>query len=147
VGISNNMKPEKFNILDLIPQRPPMVMVGNHVFYDDRKTITTFFIETDNIFCKDGVFTEPGLIENIAQTCASRIGYFNKINQKEILIGFIGAIKNLKIHFLPPAQTELTTEIFIETEILGFTLIHGKVMSDGKTCAECEMRILIKQEM
>jgi hypothetical protein len=86
------------------------------------------------------------LIENIAQTCATRIGYFNKVNQKEILIGFIGAIKELKIFSLPPVLTEITTEIFIETEIMGFTLIRGKVFSGGNLCAECEMRILIKQE-
>lgn len=141
------MKPEYFDILDLIPQRPPMVMVGNHISFDEKNTVTTFFIKENNIFCQDGYFTEPGLIENIAQTCATRIGYFNKINQKEILIGFIGAIKELKIHFLPPALTEIITEIFIETEIMGFTLIRGKVISNGEICAECEMRILIKQEM
>lgn len=141
------MIPKTFDILDLIPQRPPMVMVGNHVSYDEKNTVTTFFIRNDNIFCSAGFFTEPGLIENIAQTCAVRIGYFNKINEKEILIGFIGAIKELKIYFLPPAETEITTEIFIETEIMGFTLIRGKVISNGNICAECEMRILIKQEM
>lgn len=141
------MTPRTFDILELIPQRPPMVMVGNHISYDEKNTVTTFFIRNDNIFCKDGFFTEPGLIENIAQTCAVRIGYFNKINEKEILIGFIGAIKELKIHFLPAAETEITTEIFIETEIIGFTLILGKVFSNGNISAECEMRILIKQVM
>lgn len=141
------MKPVHFDILDLIPQRPPMVMVSDHIFYDEKNTVTTFFIKPDNIFCRDGYFTEPGLIENIAQTCATRIGYFNKINEKEILIGFIGAIKELKIHFLPPAETDITTEVFIETEIMGFTLIRGKVISGDKVCAECEMRILIKEEM
>jgi predicted hotdog family 3-hydroxylacyl-ACP dehydratase len=141
------MIPKKIDILDLIPQRPPMVMVGEHISYDDNNTVTSFFIEKDNIFCKEGFFTEPGLIENIAQSCAVRIGYFNKINEKEILIGFIGAIKDLNIYFLPPAETKITTEIHIESEILGFTLIRGKVTSKGKVCAECEMRILIKQEM
>ncbi len=139
------MKPEYFDIIDLIPQRPPMVMVDSHEFSDGKTTISTFFLKEDNIFCHNRFFTEPGLIENIAQTCAIRIGYFNKINQKEILIGFIGAIKELKIYFLPPVLTEISTEIFIETEILGFTLIRGKVISNGKICAECEMRILIKQ--
>ncbi|MFH0866738.1 MAG: hypothetical protein V1904_11120 [Bacteroidota bacterium] len=141
------MKPEYFDIIDLIPQRPPMVMVGSHEFSNEKKTISTFNIKEDNIFCNDGFFTEPGLIENIAQTCAIRIGYFNKINEKEILIGFIGAIKELKIYFLPAVLTEIITEIFIETEILGFTLIRGKVISNENICAECEMRILIKQEM
>lgn len=140
------MIPKTFDILDLIPQRPPMVMVSDHISYDERNTVTTFYIKKENIFCRDGFFTEPGLIENIAQTCAVRIGYFNKINDKEILIGFIGAIKELKIHFLPPAEIKIRTEVFIETEILGFTLIRGKVFSDEKLCAECEMRILIRQE-
>ena len=139
------MKTKNFNILDLIPQRPPMVMVDNLISCNENITITKLLIRKENIFCSNGFFTEPGLIENIAQSAAARVGYFNKLNDTEPLIGFIGAIKELNIFFLPKELTEINTEITIESEILGFTLIHGKIFSDNKIVASCEMRIFIKQ--
>jgi len=139
------MKPENFNIFELIPQRPPMVMVDNIIFCDEKKTITKFFILNENIFCTNVGFTEPGLIENIAQTAAARLGYLNKINAKEVLIGYIASVKDLAIHFLPSVNTEIQTEICIENEVLGFTVIRGKVFSENRLAAECEMRIFVHQ--
>jgi 3-hydroxymyristoyl/3-hydroxydecanoyl-(acyl carrier protein) dehydratase len=139
------MKPEQFTAEELIPQRPPMVMVDRLIECTETKTISKFFIREENIFCKNGHFTEPGLIENIAQSAAARIGYLNKISQQEVLIGYIGAIKNLEIYFLPKASTEISTEITIENEIMGFTIIHGRTFSNNKVVAECNMTIFIKQ--
>ena len=139
------MKPEQFNSIELIPQRPPMVMVDRLVECTETKTISSFFIKKENIFCENNHFTEPGLIENIAQTAAARIGYINKISNQEVLIGYIGAIKELEINFLPNVLTEITTEITIETELLGFTIIHGKILSNNDIAAECNMTIFIKQ--
>ena len=59
--------PEKINI----PQKPPMVMVDKLIFAEEKKVVTSFLIRRDNIFCSDGVFTEAGLIENMAQTAAA----------------------------------------------------------------------------
>ncbi len=89
------------------------------------------------------VFSEAGLTENIAQTAAARMGYLTKSQGKEPLIGYIGAIKNLKIHFCPPVSSLLITEIIVTSEIIGFTLIKGTVMAEGKEAAECEMRIFL----
>lgn len=135
----------KFDITELIPQRPPIIMVDGLTLCDEQKTTTFFFIKEDNIFCENGCFSEPGLIENIAQSAATRIGYLNKISNQEVLIGYIGAIKNLEINFLPKILTEIITEITIETEILGFTIIHGKILSNNEVAAECNMTIFIKQ--
>ena len=120
-------------------------MVDGILFCDESKIISTFIIEESNIFCKNGVFTEPGLIENIAQTAASRIGYLSKILKQEVKIGFIGSIKDLNIYFLPSVKNKLTTEVIIENEVLGFTIIKGKIESEGVIAAECEMRIFIKE--
>lgn len=136
---------KQFDILDLIPQRPPVVMVDKLNFCDDTKTISQLVVKPDNIFCENNIFLEAGLIENIAQTAAARMGYLSKINGKEPLVGYIGAIKNLNVYFQPAALTELTTEVDVVSEIMGFTLITGRVLAGGKTAAECEMRIFLLQ--
>ena len=86
------------DVHQLLPQQEPFVMIGTLTGYDERCTTTETVISTDNIFVENGVFSAPGLVENIAQTCAARIGYVNKyILLKGIQLGFIGAIRNLKV--------------------------------------------------
>ncbi len=139
---------DKINILNFIPQRPPMVMV-DALLSSDEATLTahtSFFIEATNIFCEENFFKEPGLIENIAQSCALRAGYSFHSKNEKVPLGFIGAIKNLNIHFFPEANSEIQTEIKVVNEIFDVTLVTGKVFSQGKLAAECEMKIFLKKD-
>ena len=139
-------------VFNLIPQKPPIVMVDKLWFNDDTSTLSGFTISENNIFCENGLFTEPGLVENIAQTAALRVGYMvsqmkpkegEKINPP---IGYIGAIKKLIIHQLPKAGSELKTEVVIQQIIFDVTLITGKTTLNGETIAECEMKIFLKKD-
>ncbi len=108
-------------------------------------------ITEQNIFCADGFFREPGLIENMAQTAAVHAGYNSSTQAKEgdykgVPIGFIGAIKDLKIHFLPAVNSEITTEIKITHRIFDATVVNAFVSSNGQTVAECELKIFIKKD-
>lgn len=134
---------QDFNILELIPQRPPFVMVDKLLQCDELKSVSCFNVAAENVLSDGKVFSEAGLTENIAQTAAARIGYLIKSQGKKPQIGYIGAIKNLKIHFCPPVPSLLVTEIVIISEIMGFTIIKGTVMAEGKEAAECEMRIFL----
>lgn len=135
----------------LIPQKPPIEMVDKLWLNTDTTTVSGFLIKEDNIFCKNGLFTEPGIIENIAQTAALRAGYVvsqmikngEKVNPP---IGYIGAIKRLIIHHLPRVGDDIRTEVIVQQIIFGVTLITGKSTVKGKTIAECEMKIFIKED-
>ena len=105
------------NILNLIPHRPPFVMIGKLLYSEDGLTRTSFLIRGDNIFVENGEFREPGIIENIAQTAATGAGYFAKLNDNPVVVGYIGSVKNLKIFSLPKVNDELITEIRIEQRI------------------------------
>jgi len=131
------------NTIDLIPQRPPMVMIDKIIGSDEKKTVTNLFINGDNIFCENGFFCEPGLIENIAQTAAAGNGIKAKHEKSDVSTGYIGAIKNLKINFLPKVNSTISTEVIIENEILGVTIISGQVKCNGNIAAECEMKIFL----
>ena len=140
MGVSDNM-----SIIDLIPQRPPMVMIDKLVYSDDKKAVTSLFIKKDNIFCENGFFCEPGLIENIAQTAAAGHGIKAKTEKSDISTGYIGAIKKLKIHFLPKVNSTISTEIRMENEILGVKIISGQVRCNSNLAAECEMKIFMQK--
>lgn len=136
----------EIKIEELLPQRHPFVMVSQLLQYDEVVTKTCFHIAADNVFCENGVLTASGLVENFAQTCAARIGYINKyILNKEVSVGFIGAVKTLDIHRLPKAGERIETQIEVLTEQFGLTLARGEIhLEDGTLVAEGEMKIALK---
>ncbi len=120
-------------------------MVGKLVSVDENSTRSSFVINADNVFVKNGLFQEAGLLENIAQTAALRAGYFAEAEHKPVSVGYIGAIKDLEIFNLPKVGDELTTEIIIENKILDVTVISGKVWHNGNLQAQCEMKLFCRQ--
>lgn len=133
------------NIDSLIPQKTPFVMIDKLLTFSETNTITAFKIMPDNIFVEKGEFKEPGLVENIAQTAASRAGYISITENKPVLVGYIGSVSNLQINSLPKVGDELITEIAIENQIFDVTLISGIITCNEKIIAQCNMKIFINQ--
>ncbi|QEC69466.1 3-hydroxyacyl-ACP dehydratase [Panacibacter ginsenosidivorans] len=133
------------NILELVPQRPPFLMIDGVLASDDKKTVTSFIIKEDNILVKDGKFSEAGLIENIAQTAAARAGVTALRKNKPVAIGYIAAVQNLEIIALPEVNNTIHTEITADNEILNVLLISGTATCNGKLLAKCNMKIFIDQ--
>lgn len=122
-------------------------MVGRLTHFDEKTIETETTIASDNLFVEDGCFTAAGLMENIAQTCAARLGYINKyILKRGIQIGFIGAIRNLSIEGLPSVGDIITTTVEIVEEVFGMTLANARVTCGGKTLASTQMKIAVKDE-
>ncbi len=135
----------KEHIQSLIPQRPPFVMIDRLISFTENSTTTGFEIRADNIFVENGSFKEPGLVENIAQTAAVRAGYISQTENKPVLVGYIGAVNNLKVFALPKTGDELITEITIENQIFDVTLIAGKITCNDELIAQCNMKIFINK--
>lgn len=133
------------NVQDYIPQRPPMVMIGELVSSTPETSTTSLLIAADNILAHNGLFTEAGLVENIAQTAAFHAGY-NRDMSKPVQLGFIGALKDLKIHALPKVGQQLHTTITILHQVMGATVIGAKTLCNGQLMAECEMKIFLQGE-
>ena len=62
------------SILQYIPQRPPIVLISRIYKSDDTTIVTGFDMTEGHIFTHHGKLTESGIIENMAQTAASRAG-------------------------------------------------------------------------
>ena len=135
------------DIHTLLPQQEPFVMIGSLVYFDERLTTTETIIREDHIFTDEGLFSASGLIENIAQTCAARIGFVNKyILKKGIQIGFIGAIRNLEVFRLPKVGEMITTTVNVVEEIFGMTLATAQVTCGEETLVTTEIKIALKMD-
>ena len=65
---------EYIDVLNLLPQRPPFIMIDHLIHFDPIITQTRFTIRKENMFLQpDGHYEEAGLIETIAQSCAARM--------------------------------------------------------------------------
>ena len=125
---------------DLVPQKPPFVMVDKLFYFSDIKIVSGFKIPSDNLFTYENHFLAPGLIENMAQTVALHTGYKYYLNEQEAPVGYIGAIKKAAVHSLPETGAELETTVEILHDIMGITLVAAQVSCDGKLLAESEMK-------
>ena len=131
------------DITHLIPQKYPFVMVSNLLYADELTTKSSFIINPDNVFVKDDIFQEAGLMENIAQTAALRSGYIAHEENNPVGIGYIGAIKDFEIFHLPKINDELLTEITIENQVFNVTVLSGKVWHNSTLLAQCEMKVFM----
>jgi len=133
-------------ILPLIPQRPPFVMIDQLIYNDEKCSRSTFLVKEGNILIEDGELSECGMAENIAQTAAARAGYLSKLFNKPVLTGYIGAIKNFEVFALPKINDKLETEIIIDNQIFDVTLISAKVKCRNDLLAQCQMKVFIVQQ-
>ncbi len=132
-----------------------MLMVDLILNLDANFVETIFLIKEDNIFVNNGIFIEAGLIENTAQTCSSIVGkkYFfdedGTENENINVIGFISALKNLKIHSLPKVNDTIITKANLVSKFVGddYTLctMSCESLLDDKILLECEINLFIQK--
>lgn len=136
----------QIDVHELLPQQEPFVMIGKLVHFDETLSVTETRVSEDNIFVDGGRFSASGLMENIAQTCAVRIGYVNKyILKKGIQLGFIGAVRNFEILSLPVVGKTITTHVKVLEEVFGMTLAEAYIECDGEILVKTEMKIAVKE--
>lgn len=126
---------------ELIPQRNPIVLVDNLLYSDAEKSVSEFLIRKSCVFIENRRITAAGLLENIAQTCALRIGYLTL--GKQVRIGVIGGVKNFFVESLPSiGETLITTvrEVFYIDPAL---VVTAETCVGNFSVATCEMKVFL----
>ena len=137
------------DILELLPQRPPFVMVDKLTHYDKTSARSSFMVREGNLFCSGGRMEEAGLIENMAQTCAARMGYRARMELQSdgmVRVGFIGAIRGITIVRVPLVGEVLTTTVEVKEEIFSTSLVEIKVEVGDEVIASGSMKIFLTDQ-
>lgn len=131
-----------FNVSDienLIPQKPPFVMVDKLIDFQESKVKSTLVIREDNLLVNNGLFIESGIIENMAQTVALHTGYEYHLKGESAPTGYLGSIKKIQIFEQPKVGSTITTTAEILQEFNGVTLVevqtsdtHGNIIASGQ---------------
>ena len=138
---------EDIDIHELLPQQEPFVLVDCLTSFDEHCTTTRFTIREDHLMVENGRLMTCALAENMAQTCAARLGYANKyIHKKDIQIGFIGAVKDMVIHDTPMVGDTLLTTIDMLQELMNITLAEATIRCNDRIIATAQLKIALKSE-
>ena len=134
---------ECINIQELLPQRPPFVMVDRMLSFTPGRVVTCLTVREDNIFTDDGHFSASGLNENIAQTCASRMGYLSRMNEGNVKLGFIGAIDTFRVCRTPLVGETIETTMEVLEEVFNIVLARATVRIGDEVLAEAKLKIAL----
>jgi predicted hotdog family 3-hydroxylacyl-ACP dehydratase len=136
---------QSIDIHGVLPQQEPFVMVGTLMHFALDTSTTETPVRPDNLFVEDGFFSAFGMMENIAQTCAARIGFYNKyILEKPVEVGYIGAIREYVVYGLAEAGSVITTTVDVEEEIFGMTMARATVRCGERTLATARIKLSVK---
>lgn len=130
-------------ITSLIPQRPPFVMVDRVLSCDIVTAVTELTVRPDNIFLDDGQLSAAGIIENMAQSCAARMGCVNRMNGEAIKIGFIGDIRDCQILRQPRREEVMTTHVDIIEDVFNLTLANVTIRIADEVIASARIKIAL----
>jgi predicted hotdog family 3-hydroxylacyl-ACP dehydratase len=135
ISTSNNKE-----IIKELPHKKPIVMVDELVLLDDNKIITKLIPKENNIFVQDGIFSEYGVIEHIAQSAGLRSTLFAARNNLPSPLGYLAAINKFKLYNLAKVGVEIKTKIIniVNTK----TIIKIKSISFSNNIKICESEML-----
>lgn len=133
------------DVHEILPQQEPFIMIGRLTHFEMSTSTTETEIVATNILVDGGGLSASGLLENIAQTCAARIGFYNKyVLHEDVQVGFIGAVRNYVIHSLPLVGSVITTKVDIVEEVFGMTLATAEVRCGKNILATAEIKLSVR---
>ena len=125
----------------ILPQRPPFLFVDALTEYDPAYVRTRFTVREGIELLEGGCLSSAGLMENMAQTSAARIGYIAKyILHIPIRIGYIGAIRGGRVYRLPRIGEVLETTVEFREEIFEIVLVDISVRIGNELIAEASFK-------
>jgi len=133
------------DILSIIPQRPPFVMIDKLLEANESVSRTSFTIPETYLFVENGFFTEPGLVENMAQSAAAGNGYIAMQAGDSVTRGYIGALKNVIINELPKAGDTIITEVSFLHRVMNAQIVQARILLGETEIASCELKVFIEQ--
>lgn len=119
-------------------------MIDELIAVTDTEFQTSFIIREGHLFVINNEFTEPGMIENMAQTAAAGTGWSAVQGNQPAPVGFIGAIKNWQVSRLPRVGDSLLSTIKVQHQIRNAHIVSGTITCQGQLIASAEFTIFLQ---
>ena len=131
-------------ILRLIPQRYPFIMVDEADDFTDDSCKTSLTVRYDNYFVIGGdELSETGLIEHTAQSASALAGY-KSLGAESAPVGIIGEVKHFECHRRPMAGDVVHTTIEFGFSFGSVTLVLGHCRIGDEEIASANLKIFMQ---
>lgn len=128
------------DILQSLPHRPPFVMIDS-IEASGNKAVGRFLIKADNVLIENGVFSESGIVEHMAQTAGAGLPHAGD----KPSVGYIGALKDLKIESLPLVGETIVTHVDHLHQVMNAHIVLAQTFNtSGDLLASCELKIFLQ---
>jgi len=131
------------SVKDLLPQQFPFQQTDWLTSAEEKRYTSSFTIRPDNVLLSDHRFSAGGLVENMAQTAAAGTGYYYTSRNLSVPVGYIGAVKHLRIVRLPGTGEEIQTTVNVINQIGQASIAAAEVRSGEEILAQCELTIFL----
>lgn len=141
------------NVTQLLPHKPPFLLISHLVEMIENRAITQFDIPENHLLVENNHLSEIGCLENLAQTAALSAGYSyftslkTDMTQYKAPLGYMGSIKKIEMKRLPHISEIIETRTIISnsvksgnTEIL---FCIGKIKSKQGIIAHGEFKLFL----
>ncbi|MCC8036380.1 MAG: hydroxymyristoyl-ACP dehydratase [Rikenellaceae bacterium] len=133
-------------ILEYIPQRAPMVMVDTFYGVYGDVSVSSLEVTPENIFVRDGIMEECGIVEHVAQSAALRAGFLYRSRGERVPLGFIASVSKVKVYRCPKVGETITTRVTVIQEVMDITLLAAESTVGDEKCCGCSLKIYLKPE-
>ena len=133
-------------IIELIPQRNPFLFIDSFYGNVDNLFYSGFTPKEGECFVDSGHLTEPGIIENMAQSAAAATGWSFMERCEEIPLGYIGAVSDFELFKLPEIGVEILTEVMFCGEYGGISLVEAESKQKEQVLAKGKLKIFINNK-
>lgn len=131
-----------FNAVDLLPHRPPMILVDQLREFNGGSGVVSACVSADNIFvADDGCLEAVALIEIVAQAYATIKGYDDRLNQRPVQRGFLVGGRSFTIKRCPYVGERLSITITTIADLDEFSVVDGVVRSADEVIAEGSLKL------
>lgn len=134
-------------ILKLIPQRKPFIMIDEATDFTDDSCRTCLSVSYNNYFViDDNELSETGLIEHMAQSASALAGYkaLTSDTSDQPPVGIIGEVKRFSCERRPLVGEKIETTIRFGMSFGNVTLADGESRIGEETIANIKLKIFIQ---
>ncbi|MBQ3130437.1 MAG: hypothetical protein IJC23_06080 [Bacteroidaceae bacterium] len=142
---SHEQELRSLSVGELLPHGEAFRMVDSLLYCDGTRTVTETVVPQEGYLHDDNGHLAPvWFLENMAQTCAVRMGFLSAREGKvQARPGVIAAVRRMEVYGPAGAGDVLQTEVVVEAEAFGMMSCTGRIESDGRTVAEAELKLMV----
>lgn len=135
------------DILILLPQREPMLMVDDLHQTGTNTATTSFLVRAGNIFLdEEGRLAEVAVIEHQAQSASAFAGkQAVDTGATAPPVGLIGEVRHFHCNRRPSVGDTLKTTVAWGAEVAGMSRVKVSTAVDGETIATGDLKVYIRK--